>query len=57
MLAHAEYAKRTVNMLALLTKDCILFSSRIPWSEYYLFSLFINGNFSLRSDAADIISP
>ena len=30
MLAHAEYAKRTVNMLALLTKDCILFSSRIP---------------------------
>ena len=30
MPAHADHAKRTANMLALLTKDYILFSSRIP---------------------------
>ena len=31
MPAHAEYAKHTVNMLTLLTKECIVFFSRTPY--------------------------
>ena len=52
-LAHVEYAKRTFNVLALLTENCNVFGHR--YSEYCLFSLFINKSFSLRILSADII--
>ena len=56
MPVHVEYAKGTFNVLALLTKTAMYFSLLHRYSKYYLFSFFINRNFSLRIHTADIIS-
>ena len=57
MTAHIECAKGTFKILTLLTENCNLFSLGHRYSEYYLFSLFINRSFSLKIYTADIISP
>ena len=56
MSVHVECTKRTFNALALLTKNCNVFSLGHCYSNTSCFSIFINRNFSLRIHAADIIS-
>ena len=56
MPVHVEYAKRTLNVLALLTKNCNVFSLRDRYSNTTCFSIFINRNFSPRIHTTDIIS-
>ena len=55
-LVHVECAKRTFNVLALLTKNCNVFSLRHRYSNTTCFSIFINISFSRRIHTADIIS-
>ena len=55
MLAHKECAKRTLNSLALLTKNCNVFSLGQRYSNTTRFSIFINKNFSPRIHTTDII--
>ena len=54
MPANLEWAKRTFNVLALLTKNYNFFGTLLL--GILLVSLFINRNVSLRIHTADIIS-
>ena len=53
---HVGCAKRTFNVLALLTKNCNVFSLGHRYSNTTCFSIFINRNFSRRIHTAYIIS-
>ena len=56
MPVHVERAKRTYNVLALLTKNCNVFSLGHRYSNTTCFSTFINRNFSPRICATGVIS-
>ena len=56
MSVHVECAKRALSVLALLSKNCNVFSLGHCNSNTTCFSFFINRNFSPRIHNADIIS-
>ena len=56
MPAHVEFAKLTFNILALLSKNCNVFSHGHRYFNTTCFTIFINRNFSLSYHTADIIS-
>ena len=56
MSAHAECAKRTFKVLALLTKTVIYFSFGYHYSNATFFPIFININFYVRIHTADTFS-
>ena len=55
MPVHVECAKRTFNVLALLTKNCNAFSLGYRYSTTTCFSTFMNRYVSPRIHTADII--
>ena len=56
MPAHVECAKPTFNMLALLSKNCNVFSHGHRYFNTNCFTIFNNRNFSRSYHTADIIS-
>ena len=51
-----ECAKRTFTVLALSTKNCIVFSLGHRYSNTSCISIFINKNLSLSIDTTDVAS-
>ena len=56
MPVHAECTKRTLNLLALSTKNCNAISLGHRYCNTSCFSIFINRKLSLRIYTADITS-